>query len=426
MALTYDLNKLGEEQDNNVLANPASPAFVPDQGASLNTPLFGTIDTNTQTVQGQITGLMSAGNPLLERAKTKAAQAANKRGLLNSSMGVQAGQEAVLSAALPISQFDAAQYSNQQKQNQDWQNKYGLESNAYQYQTGLAQQDYEQQLGTGSYAPTPLTDASGNALYETKTALDEEGNTTSTTQTPLLSGGGLIAAQTEGQLQVQREGSEQNLTAQTQREVHEAEMENLATANKDYLARLDTGLRGELVELERKYMALQQESISAATMYSQYLGSIADIQSAPDITAVDKTTMIANLKTALETTMETIEGIRNKPINTHVPTAIETLENSGFVQPTPEDNLYSYRNTSSGTIVTTQRPSTYFEGEDDYELVQTPNSLFDTAGVTETFVNTKTGERVTTPGAGWRVPSSDWVRYDGGIDLGLGGYGATE
>jgi len=40
----------------------------------------------SQTVQGQMSTLMNSNNPLMQRATTRASQAANKRGLLNSSM----------------------------------------------------------------------------------------------------------------------------------------------------------------------------------------------------------------------------------------------------------------------------------------------------------------------------------------------------
>jgi len=153
----------------------------------------GSVASN-QTIQGQMSGLLDSNNPLLKRAKTKAAQAANSRGLLNSSMGVQAGEEAVLTAALPIAQFDATQFSNQSKLNQDWQNKFGLEGNAYQYQTGLKEQDYQQQLGKGIY---------GGA-----------------------SGTGLIGAQTSAQSQLQAEKSAQALAAQKQSEAHQASLQS--------------------------------------------------------------------------------------------------------------------------------------------------------------------------------------------------------
>ncbi len=153
----------------------------------------GSVSSN-QIIQGQMSGLLDSGNPLLTRAKTKAAQAANQRGLLNSSMGVQAGQEAMLTAALPMAQFDATQYANQAKLNQDWQNKFGLEGNAYQYQTGLKEQDYRQQTGTGVY---------GGA-----------------------SGVGLIGAQTSAASQLQAEKADQDLVAQAQAESHQAGLQS--------------------------------------------------------------------------------------------------------------------------------------------------------------------------------------------------------
>lgn len=61
------------------------------------------------SVRNQITGLLSAGSPLLTQARTGAAQAANARGLLNSSIAAGAGEEAALRVALPIASQDASQ-----------------------------------------------------------------------------------------------------------------------------------------------------------------------------------------------------------------------------------------------------------------------------------------------------------------------------
>jgi len=110
-------------------------------------PTLGTVDAATETVQGQMTGLLATGNPLLQRAKTKAAQSANQRGLLNSSMGVQAGEEAMLTAALPIAQADASEYRNQSLVNQQVQNQFTADSNQYGYDSALSAQDYGQKQG---------------------------------------------------------------------------------------------------------------------------------------------------------------------------------------------------------------------------------------------------------------------------------------
>ena len=115
-----------------------------------------------ETVSGQMNKILASNSPLLQRAKTRAAQAANKRGLLNSSMGVQAGEEAVLSTAMPMAQQDASTYSNQGLVNQGAQNQFATASNKYNTDTALKQQDFgnsfqlndqlfDQQAGSGQY-----------------------------------------------------------------------------------------------------------------------------------------------------------------------------------------------------------------------------------------------------------------------------------
>jgi len=69
------------------------------------------VDPSKQTVQGQLNGLLSQGSPLMTIAKTKAEQAMNGKGLLNSSMAVQAGQQAVIDSAMPIATQDASTYA---------------------------------------------------------------------------------------------------------------------------------------------------------------------------------------------------------------------------------------------------------------------------------------------------------------------------
>lgn len=69
----------------------------------------GTWQVEDDNVQNAVKGVIDQGGPLMQQAKTQAKQAANRRGLLNSSMAVQAGQEATYKAALPI----ASQQSQQ-------------------------------------------------------------------------------------------------------------------------------------------------------------------------------------------------------------------------------------------------------------------------------------------------------------------------
>lgn len=61
------------------------------------------------TVAGQVTKLASKDSALNQMARTEGLKAANRRGLLNSSMAVNAAQDAVLQNVLPIASQDAAQ-----------------------------------------------------------------------------------------------------------------------------------------------------------------------------------------------------------------------------------------------------------------------------------------------------------------------------
>lgn len=64
------------------------------------------VDPN-EVLSNQINNVISQDGPLMQQAATLAKQQSNARGLLNSSMAIGAGQNAVLSAATPIAQHQA-------------------------------------------------------------------------------------------------------------------------------------------------------------------------------------------------------------------------------------------------------------------------------------------------------------------------------
>ena len=72
-----------------------------------------TVNTNdlaapaAETTQSQLTGILNKGGALMQQAATVGNQQAASRGLLNSSMGIQAAQKAVYEHAVPIATNDA-------------------------------------------------------------------------------------------------------------------------------------------------------------------------------------------------------------------------------------------------------------------------------------------------------------------------------
>lgn len=104
----------------------------PEEAATLANPNtvteLGKIDPKTDTVQGQLSGLMDSDAPFLQQARTRAAQTANSRGLLNSSMAASAGEAAAYDAALPVAAKDAEINLSQKQLNQKTVADFGMQT----------------------------------------------------------------------------------------------------------------------------------------------------------------------------------------------------------------------------------------------------------------------------------------------------------
>jgi hypothetical protein len=82
------------------------------------------------SVTSALTDIMSKDSPLMRQATTAGMQMANRRGLLNSSMGVQAAQDAAYTAALPVASQQAQQAQTENLANLDTANKVFLQGRA--------------------------------------------------------------------------------------------------------------------------------------------------------------------------------------------------------------------------------------------------------------------------------------------------------
>lgn len=89
-------------------------------------PVVSSVQDN-ETVRGQLRTLLSEGSPLLRQARDRSTRVAATRGLQNSSIAAQAGEEAFISQALPIAQQDAAIHSDRAVINTDNINRFGLQ-----------------------------------------------------------------------------------------------------------------------------------------------------------------------------------------------------------------------------------------------------------------------------------------------------------
>lgn len=76
-----------------------------------------------ELVQTQLERILAKKSPLMERVAAGAGDFANDRGMLNSTMAAQAGQAAMIDAALPIATADAAAIQTVYRDNQHYLNE---------------------------------------------------------------------------------------------------------------------------------------------------------------------------------------------------------------------------------------------------------------------------------------------------------------
>lgn len=109
-------------------ATPSAPAATPAAPAAPTyAPAKVEVNPATDTVQGQVTNIIDKNSDIMKLAETRGRQQANSRGLLNSSMAVQAGQAAVLDAAVPMAAQDAATSMRAKEINVGAENEFSLQ-----------------------------------------------------------------------------------------------------------------------------------------------------------------------------------------------------------------------------------------------------------------------------------------------------------
>lgn len=99
------------------------------------------IDAKTETIEGRLGNLLALDangnytNEVVRQAHDRAKQQFAARGLLNSSMAVQAGQEAVIAKAIEIAGPDAERYFQNRRANVDSQNTFARDELNHMYRT---------------------------------------------------------------------------------------------------------------------------------------------------------------------------------------------------------------------------------------------------------------------------------------------------
>lgn len=230
--------RYGDNDPNPAPASTAAPGGLLYSGA--NTPTAATYTPTMQsvgeksTVQNQLANITANGSALNTQAETAAKKAMSGRGLLNSSIAVGAGQEAVLKSALPIAQQDASTYAQTDAANA------GYANSADQFNAGQKNQLTGQLIGSD----TSLAVADKNIASQQ--LISDRDNAT--------------------KLQLQQ------LDADTRKS----------------LASLDEATKVKLQGLESADKQLLQTNISAANMYAQLAQALSQISTSTSMDAAGK------------------------------------------------------------------------------------------------------------------------------------------
>jgi hypothetical protein len=124
-------------------AAKTAPAAAAGTTAANDGPLTRELNQSTDTVAGQLATLTSGNNPIIDQARAAALKAANDRGMANSSMAAQSGEEAAIASMMPVAQQDASTSFQQGRANQDTTNQFTLTDKTFQHQNEMQGRDID-------------------------------------------------------------------------------------------------------------------------------------------------------------------------------------------------------------------------------------------------------------------------------------------
>lgn len=134
-------NATAASQSIRPAAASAIPAAPRSGGAMYGPNLNSQMDTRTETIEGRIGGLLQTDrsgnytNAVVRQAQERAMQQAASRGVLNSSMAMQAAQEAAIANAVSIASPDADRAYGNRRSNVDASNVFARDAQLNDYTT---------------------------------------------------------------------------------------------------------------------------------------------------------------------------------------------------------------------------------------------------------------------------------------------------
>lgn len=288
--------------------NPASATAGSYDPSTVN-DTYWNVDNN-QTVAGQVEGIINKNSGLMQQAQTNALQQMQGRGLLNSSMAIGAGQNAVIANALPIAQADAATYAGAAKYRADVANtnqqfNATAENAAGQFNTG---QQNEIALANQNAANTA---GQFNATTSTDVSKFNASQSANTSQFNAQQQNA-IAEANAGREQQSNMTAAESANALLTQQLDNAFKARIASADaqtKVELQQIDADTRLSVADIEAQYKGLMQSTASATELFQQTLKNIETITGNPDLSSSTVKSAIARQIDGLRDGMSLIDAL---------------------------------------------------------------------------------------------------------------------
>jgi hypothetical protein len=290
-------------------ANAATTAAPGGATAATYDPNNWNVDSK-QTVQGQVGDIIAADSPLMQRAATRADQQMNRRGLMNSSMAVGAGQSAVMDAAMPIATADAQTNAQSANFNANAANTSAQFNAGNQQQVNLTNEAATNRANEFNASNQQQTTLANTAATNRANEFDA-GNVQ---QTSLANAGAANAAMSESnkirqQAATLNQDAGNKLLMQDLDNKFKTAISNADSATKLEIQALADTTKRDLAGMEATYKQMIASNDQAGALYGKVMQNITDIVNNPDIVAADKTTAIENQKTMLKTGMDVVSAV---------------------------------------------------------------------------------------------------------------------
>lgn len=265
-------------------------------------------------VSSQLNDIIAAGSPLMQQAEASARNQMNQRGLINSSIGVTAGQNAVISAATPIAQQDANTYATAAQQTAAAQNTAAQQNASLATQTSVSNAGQtnaalsQAAAASNTEATTAQTIAGQKSIADAQNAVNQAiaqlQSNTSLTQQQMQTASQQIIAQIQ---------SNTTLSAQDKQDLTNTTIAQMNNAEALQAIQSQGSVNTQIAQIQGQYGQLTQSDQAAQQFYSQGLVNLANIVNNTNLSDAQKTQALQDGVQELNDGLATISTIAGTP-----------------------------------------------------------------------------------------------------------------